>query len=269
MNKAIWNPQIIKVAEWNIHMMTNEVEKFPYIIEKTLEIKNYFYDIIVLVEYKQNLKFEKKLQNIGYRVFTNSPLKKKNEVLIAIKEDLINEVVEVNKNIPLNVGEIKPDFLHVKIKRKGKIFSVIGMRNLLDYHLHMEAIKRYLAKIVDEDIIVVGDFNVISSNIEKFLPANFRTYQPIHNRSLYNTENFINNYSYFFTEKDKHIIKGMNSLDFCISNMEGITNLSYSWNFIKHCEKYPEKSTIERNATKWNIPVGYPDHALFTFVVDI
>ena len=268
MNKAIWNPQIIKVAEWNIHMMTNEVEKFPYIIEKTLEIKNYFYDIIVLVEYKQNIEFEKKLHNNGYRVFTNSPLKK-NEVLIAIKNELIMEVVEVNKNIPLNVGEIKPDFLHVKIKRKGKIFSVIGMRNLLDYHLHMEAIKRYLAKIVDEDIIVVGDFNVISSNIEKFLPANFRTYQPIHNRSLYNTENFINNYSYFFTEKDKHIIKGMNALDFCISNMEGITNLSYSWDFINHCNVYPEKSTIERNVTKWNIPVGYPDHALFTFVVDI
>ena len=266
MEKAVWSPQMIKVAEWNIHMMANVVEKFPYIIEETLEIKNYFYDIIVLVEYKQNIEFEKKLQNIGYRVFTNSPLKKKNEVLIAIKEDLINEVVEVNKNIPLNVGEIKPDFLHVKIKRKGKIFSVIGMRNLLDYHLHMEAIKRYLAKIVDEDIIVVGDFNVISSNIEKFLPANFRTYQPIHNRSFYNTENFINNYSYIFTEE--HIIKSMNKLDYCISN-KGITNLSYSWDFINHCNVYPEKSTIERNATKWNIPVGYPDHALFTFVVDI
>lgn len=269
MEKAVWSPQMIKVAEWNIHMMANVVEKFPYIIEETLEIKNYFYDIIVLVEYKQNIEFEKKLQNIGYRVFTNSPLKKKNEVLIAIKEDLINEVVEVNKNIPLNVGEIKPDFLHVKIKRNGKIFSVIGMRNLfgVDYHLHMEAIKRYLTKIVDEDIIVVGDFNVISSNIEKFLPANFRTYQPRHNRSLYNTENFINNYSYILTEE--HIIKSMNALDFCISNMEGITNLSYSWDFINHCNVYPEKSTIERNVTKWNIPVGYPDHALFTFVVDI
>ena len=61
----------------------------------------------------------------------------------------------------------------------------------------------------------------------------------------------------------------MNALDFCISNMRGITNLSYSWNFIKHCDKYPKKSTIERKVTKWNIPVGYPDHALFTFVVDI
>ena len=271
MEKVVWSPQMLKVAEWNIHMMTNEVEKFPYIIEKTLEIKNYFYDIIVLVEYKQNLKFEKKLQNIGYRVFTNSPLKKKNEVLIAIKEDLINEVVEVNKNIPLNVGEIHPNFLHVKFKRKdGKIFNIIGIRNLYgeDYRLQMEAIKRYLAKIVDEDIIVVGDFNVISSNIEKFLPANFRTYQPIHNRSFYNTENFINNYSYIFTEGDKHIIKSMNKLDYCISN-KGITNLSYSWDFINHCNVYPEKSTIERNVTKWNIPVGYPDHALFTFVVDI
>ena len=271
MEKAVWSPHMIKVAEWNIHMMANVVEKFPYIIEETLEIKNYFYDIIVLVEYKQNIEFEKKLQNIGYRVFTNSPLKKKNEVLIAIKEDLINEVVEVNKNIPLNVGEIHPNFLHVKFKRKdGKIFNIIGIRNLYgeDYRLQMEAIKRYLAKIVDEDIIVVGDFNVISSNIEKFLPANFRTYQPIHNRSFYNTENFINNYSYIFTEGDKHIIKSMNKLDYCISN-KGITNLSYSWNFIKHCDKYPEKSTIERNVTKWNIPVGYPDHALFTFVVDI
>lgn len=269
MEKVVWSPQMIKVAEWNIHMMANVVEKFPYIIEETLEIKNYFYDIIVLVEYKQNIEFEEKLHNNGYRVFTNSPLKK-NEVLIAIKNELIMEVVEVNKNIPLNVGEIKPDFLHVKIKRNGKIFSVIGMRNLfrVDYHLHMEAIKRYLTKIVDEDIIVVGDFNVISSNIEKFLPANFRTYQPRHNRSLYNTENFINNYSYFFTEKDKHIIKSMNKLDYCISN-KGITNLSYSWDFINHCNVYTEKSTIERNVTKWNIPVGYPDHALFTFVVDI
>lgn len=270
MEKAVWSPQMIKVAEWNIHMMANVVEKFPYIIEETLEIKNYFYDIIVLVEYKQNIEFEEKLHNNGYRVFTNSPLKK-NEVLIAIKNELIMEVVEVNKNIPLNVGEIHSNFLHVKFKRKdGKIFNIIGIRNLYgeDYRLQMEAIKRYLAKIVDEDIIVVGDFNVISSNIEKFLPANFRTYQPRHNRSFYNTENFINNYSYIFTEGDKHIIKSMNKLDYCISN-KGITNLSYSWNFIKHCDKYPEKSTIERNVTKWNIPVGYPDHALFTFVVDI
>lgn len=288
MNKAVWNPQMIKVAEWNIHMMTNEVEKFPYIIEKTLEIKNYFYDIIVLVEYKQNLEFEEKLHNNGYRVFTNSPLKK-NEVLLAIKKELIMEVVEVNKNLPLNVGEIHPNYLHVKFKRKdGKIFSVIGMRNLfgVDYHLHMKAIKRYLAKIADENIIVVGDFNAISKNIEKFLPANFHTYQPIHNRSFYNTENFINNYSYFFTkgdetknsekesretESEKYIIKGMNKLDFCISNIKDIKNLSYDWNFINHCDGdvYPEKATIERNVTKWNIPVGYPDHALFTFVVDI
>lgn len=285
MNKAIWNPQIIKVAEWNIHMMSRIVKNFPSIIYDTLEIENYFYDIIVLVEYKQNLEFEEKLHKNGYRVFTNSPLKK-NEVLIAIKKELIMEVVEVNKNLPLNVGEIHPNYLHVKFKRKdGKIFSVIGMRNLfgVDYHLHMKAIKRYLAKIADENIIVVGDFNAISKNIEKFLPANFHTYQPIHNRNYYNTENFINNYSYFFTEDDKtknsekesletesdNIIKGMNALDFCISNMRGITNLSYSWNFIEHCDKYPKKSTIERNVTKWNIPVGYPDHALFTFVVDI
>ena len=268
MNKAIWNPQIIKVAEWNIHMMSRVVKNFPSIIYDTLEIKNYFYDIIVLIEYKQNLEFEEKLHNNGYRVFTNSPLKK-NEVLIAIKKELIMEVVEVNKNLPLNVGEIHPNFLHVKFKRKdGKIFSVIGMRNLfrVEYHLHMEVIKRYLAKIADENIIVVGDFNAVSSNIEEFLPKNFRTYQPIHNRSFYNTENFINNYSYIFTEE--HIIKSMNKLDYCISN-KGITNLSYSWDFINHCNVYPEKSTIERNATKWNIPVGYPDHALFTFVVDI
>lgn len=272
MNKAVWNPQMIKVAQWNIHMMTNEVEKFPYIIEKTLEIKKYFYDIIVLVEYKQNLEFEEKLHNNGYRVFTNSPLKK-NEVLIAIKEELIMEVVEVNKNLPLNVGEIHPNFLHVKFKRKdGKIFNIIGIRNIakVDFHLQMKAIKRYLAN-ADGDIILVGDFNAVSSNIEveEFLPKTFHIYQPIHNRSLYNTENYINNYSYFFTDKDKHIINGMNALDFCISNMKGITNLSYSWNFIEHCDKYPEKAAIERNVTKWNIPVGYPDHALFTFVVDI
>lgn len=285
MNKAIWNPQIIKAAEWNIHMMSRVVKNFPSIIYDTLEIKNYFYDIIVLVEYKQNLEFEEKLHNNGYRVFTNSPLKK-NEVLIAIKKELIMEVVEVNKNLPLNVGDIHPNFLHVKFKSRDKIISVIGIRNLFgeeEYRLQMKAIKRYLAKIADENIIVVGDFNAISKNIEKFLPANFHTYHPIHNRSFYNTENFINNYSYFFTEDDKtkysekesletesdNIIKGMNALDFCISNMKGITNLSYSWNFIEHCDKYPKKSTIERNVTKWNIPVGYPDHALFTFVVDI
>lgn len=270
MNKAIWNPQIIKVAEWNIHMMSRVVKNFPSIIYDTLEIKNYFYDIIVLIEYKQNLEFEEKLHNNGYRVFTNSPLKK-NEVLIAIKKELIMEVVEVNKNIPLNVGEIHPNFLHVKFKSRDKIISVIGIRNLFgeeEYRLQMKAIKRYLAKIADENIIVVGDFNAISKNIEKFLPANFHTYQPIHNRSFYNTENFINNYSYFFTEDDKtknsekesletesdNIIKGMNALDFCISNMKGITNLSYSWNFIEHCDKYPKKSTIERNVTKWDIP---------------
>lgn len=287
MNKAIWNPQIIKVAEWNIHMMSRVVKNFPSIIYDTLEIENYFYDIIVLVEYKQNLEFEEKLHNNGYRVFTNSPLKK-NEVLIAIKKELIMEVVEVNKNLPLNVGDIHPNFLHVKFKRKdGKIFSVIGMRYLfrVDYHLHMEAIKRYLAN-ADGDIILVGDFNAISKNIEKFLPVNFHTYQPIHDRSLYYTENFINNYSYFFTEDDKtknsekesletesekYIIKGMNKLDFCISNIKDIKNLSYDWNFINHCDGdvYSEKATIERNVTKWNIPVGYPDHALFTFVVDI
>lgn len=269
MNKAVWNPQMIKVAQWNIHMMSRVVKNFPSIIYDTLEIKNYLYDIIVLVEYKQNLEFEEKLHNNGYRVFTNSPLKK-NEVLIAIKKELIMEVVEVNKNLPLNVGEIHPNFLHVKIKKRdGKIFSVIGMRNLFgeDYRLQLKAIKRYLAN-ADGDIIVVGDFNAISSNIEEFLPKTFHIYQPIHNRSLYNTENYINNYSYFFTDKDKHIINGMNALDFCISNMK-ITDLSYSWNFIEHCDKYPEKSTIERNVTKWNIPVGYPDHALFTFVVDI
>lgn len=269
MNKAIWNPQIIKVAEWNIHMMSRVVKNFPSIIYDTLEIENYFYDIIVLVEYKQNLEFEEKLHNNGYRVFTNSPLKK-NEVLIAIKKELIMEVVEVNKNIPLNVGEIHPNFLHVKFKsREDKIISVIGIRNLFgeeEYRLQMKAIKRYLAKIADENIIVVGDFNAISKNIEKFLPANFHTYQPIHNRSFYNTENFINNYSYFFTEDDKtknsekesletesdNIIKGMNALDFCISNMKGITNLSYSWNFINHCDGdvYPEKATIERNVSK-------------------
>lgn len=95
MNKAVWNPHMIKVAEWNIHMMSQVVKNFPSIIYDTLEIKNYYYDIIVLVEYKRNLEFEEKLQNMGYRVFTNSPLEG-NEILIAIKNELIDQVIKVS-----------------------------------------------------------------------------------------------------------------------------------------------------------------------------
>ena len=38
MNKAIWNPQIIKVAEWNIHMMSRVVKNFPSIKTVVLNV---------------------------------------------------------------------------------------------------------------------------------------------------------------------------------------------------------------------------------------
>ena len=72
MEKVVWSPQMLKVAEWNIHMMTNEVEKFPYIIEKTLEIKPNEWDKIsnsVLINYNPKL-----IKAQGLKLFIESPV---------------------------------------------------------------------------------------------------------------------------------------------------------------------------------------------------
>lgn len=267
----------MSILEWNIHCMTRHVDIGDVVFSQINETKE---DVNVIIEYKENEEFEKNIEKLGYVICKNSPCYKQNEILVAIKKDIIlnNTIPFIITELPIKKDEICPNFIHVHFyERSGKAISIIGVRCLsgdgVDFNSQIKPIVRYLSKLTVDNpnlkIITTGDFNAVNSTLRKTVPKYLKVVSPEHNTRLYNSDDYINNYSYFFTNENTKVINDMKGLDhFICSSNTNITDLMYSWEYIKNNNKiYPEYSEIKKNVTYWNINAGWPDHAILRGVV--
>lgn len=243
--------EIYKIREWNIHKMTRNIPAEPFVISR---IKQGEPDIIVLVEYKEDHMIEQALaQDYFFGVAIG---KKGNDVLIAIRKEIVAEKTEPNFNqsfLKASLGEDQPTVLETTFETKDKkLISVIGLRyvqggNGLKVSKYM---KLYLDKL-NHAFICTGDFNVFD----------FR--MPIHFGDYYqeNYDRRKENSSIVMLHDFKEcIIKGFERFDHVVYNSNIKRNsLTYSWDFISLSDIYP--STMDVGYV-WKIPVAYPDHAV-------
>ncbi|MDT8716064.1 endonuclease/exonuclease/phosphatase family protein [Clostridium sp. 19966] len=260
----------VRLLEWNIHLMAKKIDSIACIvIEQIREINA---DINVIIEYKKNESFENEVRSLGYTVCTNGLIDGQNEILVAIKTNIIMDKAEpfILTNIPIENDEICPNFIHVFFYEKcGVPVSIIGVRKIdeITIEKQIRPLNRYLVSIKNNNpnqvIIATGDYNATNDTLSQYIEKSFCVKTPKHNKSLYGTDDYINNYSYFFINKYTKIIEGMNSIDhFICSNNIRIDDMKYSWSFIKKSEGYPCYDDIEKNKTVWNISRGFPDHAI-------
>lgn len=264
---------------WNINQRSQNNPIPCFVLE---EIQKYNAGIVILTEYKENKKFEKKFKLLDYAIFTNSP-QTKNEVLIAIKNDLINEssipLVSSNLTLKLDNNLTPPNFLQVDwVDKYNRNISTIGIRPVTgktakdeNSGYQFEMIRHHLQSINKNNYLIIGgDWNAVESYLKNCFD-NLNIVTPSHDKKLYGTADFINNYSYLFTEYSTRIFSRGACLDhfMCSNNVSTIGKPLYSWEFLKHSNEYPKQKEIRKNQTQWDIPISYPDHAILTTKIQL
>lgn len=248
-----------KLLAWNLHMMTNEIPVKNFVLDRLLNNDDAV-DIIVLVEYKRDSTFEEKLKSDNYAVFCNNAIKGTNEILIAIKKDIIKIDTETNSNDELIIksGQCMPNFLHVSFKDvNGRAVSVVGVRFLSPTPsggaiTESEPLNRYLDTI-NGSWICCGDFNILDTKIKEYFPD--------YDCSIVEGKGFKNS-SFIFTDFRTKKIKQFGKLDhFIYKNIEKINSVSYSWDFLCKDTAYPDVEDVVIG-NRWDIPAGIPDHAI-------
>lgn len=277
----------LKVIGWNINQRSgyNSLGTVPHLVISEIQKKKA--DLIVLTEYvkqSDHLEFTQSLKELGYAVFYNANLNRKtNEVLIAIKKNLISD-----KNTVQVVNEITspietPNFLQVSFQVNNEIINIIGTRirigftfPVTDQSLIDDAKERneqvislvsYI-KDLDGQTFVVGDFNnyyyddessVTSWKDDKRWLQNYHSYPLIVKQMLGCGFKPYTPQGRCFSWEQKRIPqsnpKRFIKNDHIFSN-GAVFNESYYWGF------------VETDGYVFN-RVGYPDHAMITAEIKI
>lgn len=239
----------LKLLEWNIHKMTNNIPVKQFVIDTLITQKA---DIICLVEYLDDRGIENAIQNNGY-YFVNSDTISGNKILIAIKIDIApEEIVVVNKSEVKNCY----NFLHISIELNNeKKISIIGVRMLspIDAKKQTPPLVNYLSGL-KEPFLCTGDFNIHNCCMERWF-KNF----PIEN--IIHTDHPLWDKSIIYVNRNNKIVKGFGAVDHIIyGNGINIQSSVYDWSFLSCDKVYPKNIVIDK--TVWDIPAAYPDHAL-------
>lgn len=245
----------MKLLEWNIHKMTNNIPVKPFVYNRILGQEA---DIICLVEYIDDMGIKNKL-NEGYWI-SESIASSGNQILIAINKKIAPNGIELVRDIE---EDLCYNFLHISFTNSSdKKISVIGVRMLspINATLQTEALKNYLSKI-KETFICTGDFNIKRHRMNYWFPK-----YNIGNLNYDNEE--INNSSIIYVEKDTKIINGFGDVDHVLASHDLQVELKYEWDFINDDDEYPQKSNL-RKGELWDIKPAYPDHAMLIAEIDI
>lgn len=264
----------LKVLEWNVHAMgAGGNYEIPDVISK--EIHKIMPDIVVLTEFYAGKggwdAFREEIRE-KYSIYLSplvfeSPQWNYNQVAILLRRD---KRIAVNQILCLNpANPVEPEFLRLDAVYNTVKFSIVGIRIKTQAGKKEEQLK-FLSNYIDDEFnrcdypfLCCGDFNVKPEHIKTCYPV----VVPDYDKKLYGTPNYINNYSIFFTGKNK-IIDSMRRYDYMIANHICVHNIRYSWDYIKQNARYPCYDEIERNSTVWDI-VGFPDHAMLIADIEI
>lgn len=281
-----WRDKGLKILGWNINQRLGTGGKIPHFV--ATEIINKTPDIVVITEFFRGEGWEElksTLEEEGYKLYyEKTPIKKKNEVLIAIKErkNLIIAQEAVTETV---LGKNKkPNFLQVGIEYNNKPLTVIGVRILPDGDYQKR--KEQLDSLTDyvkgkKNILIIGDFNnsKICGN-ETLSYEEVREEYHLTKRKevslLYDTYNY-----HILKDQFKHEgftiatptgnvcswvdkYKNEYKLDHIFAKELNVHNAQYKWDFISQKNGH---GTLKSDDYK-SENAGVPDHAILTAVIE-
>ncbi len=249
----------LKAVTWNINLRSKKGMLIPDMVCK--ELIRLEAHIICLTEYVKtdnHSLFCTKLQDMGYKIFEDvRTIDFGNEILIAIKNDLVNDC----QVITIDNDDNNPNFLHVRVTIEGQELNIIGVRikvggeNIFQDFKHR---KSQLDKLISnlpathENTVVLGDFN----------NGYFKQNDDIHSYQGKAREFY--SYPLLKSEMNKagltvHTPSEETSWKYCkldhiIGNIP-ISNVCYSWRFLENPD-YQNK-------------VSFPDHAILAATISL
>lgn len=249
----------MKVSTWNINQRSGQGKQIPEMIAQELAKQNS--EIICLTEYVKKTdnhsQFCSILQTNGYTIFEDvRTIDFGNEILIAIKSDLVNDC----QVITIDNDDNNPNFLQVRVTIEGQELNIIGVRIKIGGENIFEDFKNrksQLDKLIfnlptHENTIVLGDFNngYYKQNDDTHSyqgkPREFYSYPLL--KSEMNKAGLT-----VHTPSEETSWKYC-KLDHIFANIP-ISNENYSWEFLKNAD--------------YNSRVGFPDHAILSASISL
>lgn len=258
----------LNIGCWNINQRAGSRNTLiPTLVFEELMSRKL--DILILTEFFETSNSKElisNLNNANYTVRMSEYEVNSNQILVAIKNELINTDIDVhcfNNNVNL------PNLLHLRIND----FNIIGTRiKIGGYSSNQDIVnqdfmdrRNQLNKLIDYasnlegQILILGDFNNGKHNendIDKTYKGVAREYFNYYlMKEDFETNNFIMNTpdkSYSWKSSPKNQCR----LDHIITkNVSEIKNVVYDWSFI--------------NSSEYKLKVGYPDHAILTATLEL
>lgn len=245
----------MKLAEWNIHKMTNDISVKQFVIDKLIDVDA---DVICLVEYLSDTGIEENLEEKYW--FEESNTFSGNKVFIAVKKELAPDGIKVkNKNEVIGCY----NFLHIEfLMQNGEPLSVIGVRMLspIDASKQTPSLQKYISSL-STPFLCTGDFNIRDFRMAKWFPG-------IPTEKMINTGCVLSDSSIIYTNRYNRKVSGFGAVDHVLHSDNINVESEYDWKFLSCDSIYPCINEIAIGTT-WNIPLSYPDHALMISNIEI
>ncbi len=258
----------LNIGCWNINQRAGSRNTLiPSLVFEELMIRKL--DILVLTEFYETSNSKElvsNLNNADYTVKISEYEVNSNQILVAIKNELVNTDIDVHC---FNNNDNLPNLLHLRIND----LNIIGTRIKIGPYSNNQEIlnhefmnrRNQLYKLIDYasnlegQIIILGDFNNgkhSENDIDKTYKGVAREFFNYYlMKDDFKTNNFLintpkNSYSWKSNPNNKC------KLDHIITkNVSVIENVTYDWSFV--------------NRSDYKMKVGYPDHAILTATIKI
>lgn len=248
----------LKAVTWNINLRSKKGILIPDIVCK--ELIRLEADIICLTEYVKtdnHSQFCSSLQTNGYTIFEDvRTIDFGNEILIAIKNDLVNDC----QVITIDNDDNNPNFLHVRVTIEGQELNIIGVRikvggenTFQDFKHRKSQLDKIIFNLpIHENTIILGDFN----------NGYFKQDDDVFSYKGKAREFY--SYPLLQSEMNKvgltvHTPSDENSWKYCkLDHIIGnicVSDENYSWEFL--------------NNPDYKKQVGYPDHAILRATISL
>ncbi|WP_300383677.1 hypothetical protein [Clostridium sp.] len=277
----------ISIVEWNKNQRTSNK---PIDIFVSYELTKTKPHVIFVVEYKEDKIFEDTIRMNGYKVYSTGKIQRKNEVLIAIRNE--GDFTNIQKSVDKIPNSL--DILSIGVSFNNRSICLIGARiqigvgNVEDYidrgkQLNDLVDYTKLIKNNFDSIIIAGDFNhgqIREEYNDDFLykdylqePCSYqkmkkmfkeiecKVYTPEgNNRSVFSwvgkatdKKNGTNNFYYI---KEDHLI---------ISNNLSKNTINYEWDYVNNEGRYADLNMYDYKSQV----SGLPDHAKLLATISI
>lgn len=256
----------LNIGCWNINQRAGSRNTLiPTLVFEELMKKNL--DVLVLTEFFETSNSKElisNLNNANYTVRMSEYEVNSNQILVAIKNELVNTDIDVHC---FNNNDTLPNLLHLRIND----LNIIGTRIKIGPYSNNQEIlnhdfmdrRNQLYKLIDYasnlegQIIILGDFNNGKHN-ENDIDKTFKGVAREHFNYYLMKEDFKTHNFLLHTPENSYSWQANNStqckLDHIIvKNISKVTNVKYDWSFL--------------NRSDYKIKVGYPNHALLSATV--